>query len=112
MSLDTEFRVLLLDVVREVVREELGPRPTALQAELLTYEQAKQRFSVSPRTLSRWVSAGRLRAFGKGRLRRVRAEDVRACLEQDKAPAAAPAPIDDVKNKVTSILATLPRRGR
>jgi excisionase family DNA binding protein len=84
MSLDTEFRVLLRDVVREVVREEIGPRPTELQRELLTYKQVRAQFSVSERTLSRWVQEGRLKASGKGRLRRVRAADVRACLEQDK----------------------------
>ncbi|MDP2275256.1 MAG: helix-turn-helix domain-containing protein [Archangium sp.] len=108
MSFENEFRGMLREVMREVVREEMGARPTDLQNELLTYEQASERFSVSARTLTRWVKAKRLRAFGKGRLRRVRAEDVKACLEeaeQTKAPAAM-----DVKSKVHSILSSLPGR--
>ncbi len=108
MSFENEYRGMLREVVREVLREELGARPTELQNELLTYDQASKRFSVSPRTLTRWVNAKRLRAFGKGRLRRVRADDVKACLEeaeQAKAPAAV-----DVKSKVHSILSSLPGR--
>jgi excisionase family DNA binding protein len=111
MSLETELRGMLRDVVREVVREELGnSRPTALQEELLTYEQVEQRFSISPRTLSRWVKEKKLKRYGKGKLTRVRAEDVKACLDQGNAPAAQP--VADVKTKVTSILASLPGRSR
>jgi excisionase family DNA binding protein len=107
MSLEAELRGMLRDVVREVVREEMTRAPD-LQTELLTYDQAHARFSVSARTVSRWVKAKRLRAFGKGKLRRVRAEDVRACLEGSDSVKAQP----DVRSKVTSILATLPGRGR
>lgn len=104
MSLDAELRAVLRDVVREVVREEMGPRRTKLEEELLTYEQAHERFKVSSRTLSRWVKSGELRAFGKGKLRRVRAEDVVRRLVGEPIKAS------DTKSKVTSILATLPGR--
>lgn len=110
MSLETELRGMLRDVVREVVREELGARPTELQDELLTYEQAHQRFKLSPRTLSRWVKAGRLKGFGKGRTRRVRAADLKACLEGAASPASESK--SDVKAKVTSILASVQGRSR
>lgn len=107
MSLNIAFRAMLLDVVREVVREELGARPADLERELLTYEQAAALASCSASTIKRWVRDGALAASGKGKLRRVRAADVRACLQSD-AKRAAEAP--DLKANVTSILATLPRR--
>lgn len=109
MGLELEFRAVLREVVREVVREEMGarPRPTELEHELLTYEQAAELASCSSSTIKRWVRSGALTASGKGKLRRVRARDVRACLQADEQRAAE-AP--DLKANVTSILATVVRR--
>lgn len=107
MSFENELRGMLRDVVREVVREELGARPTDLQNELLTYEQAGELVSVSPSTIKRWVSKGKLAAVGKGKLRRVRGVDVQKCFEGD-SEATAP----DINASVTSILASLPGRKR
>jgi excisionase family DNA binding protein len=110
MTLEFELRAMLRDVVREVVREEIGARPTELQAELLTFDEAAQKVSVSKSTIKRWVRTGRLTARGEGRIKRVRIEDLRACLEGTKA--AAPSSKPDTQARVTSILASLPRRAR
>lgn len=107
MSFENEMRGMLREVVREVLREEMGPRATDLEKELLTYDQAAELVSVSPSTIKRWVSKGALAAVGKGKLRRVRGVDVRKCFEGD-AEVATP----DVKASVTSILASLPGRKR
>ncbi|MBL8910383.1 MAG: helix-turn-helix domain-containing protein [Archangium sp.] len=109
MSLEIELRAMLRDVVREVVREEIGARPTELQSELLTYAQAAEKVSVSTSTIKRWVKDGLLVARGKGRIKRVRIEDVRACLEGE--PPAKPLKSVDTASRVTSILSSLPRRG-
>jgi excisionase family DNA binding protein len=108
MGIELELRVMLRDVVREVVREELGARPsTELEAELLTYAQAGALVSVGRTTIKRWVRSGALVALGKGRLRRVRAADVRACLQARERPPAPAVP--ELKQNVHSILASLPR---
>lgn len=103
MSLESEFREMLRDVVRTVVREELGAAATPLQAELLTYDQAAESVNVSASTIKRWVSSKRLKAYGKGKLRRVRGEDVRACFERDDVKNEEP----NIKASVTSILASV-----
>lgn len=105
MSIESAFREMLRDVVREVVREQLGDRPTELQTELLTYEQAAQHFTISISTLKRWVASSRLKAYGKGKLRRVRSDDVRACMESSSSSAKTNEP--DLKASVTSILASV-----
>ncbi len=105
-TLEAAFRALLRDVVREVVREEMGAPKLSLERELLTYKQGAALISVSPGTLKRWVKSGRLRGFGSGRLRRVRAEDVRAALES--GPLARPQL--STQESARRILATLPGR--
>lgn len=107
MSLELELRTMLRDVVREVVREELGERPTTLAGEMLTYEEAAELVHVSASTVKRWVKRGRLGVVGEGRIRRVRAEDLRACLAGNTRPT--PPTKLDAKASVTNILASLKR---
>lgn len=110
MSLDASMEEILRRVVREELDRRLGspgaPAPT-LEREVLTYEQAADLAACSTTTIKRWVKSGALAATGKGKLRRVRAADVRSCLavgpinvERPTAPQAS----------VTSILATVERR--
>lgn len=106
MSLELELRAMLRDVVRDVVREEMGARPTELEREFLTYEQAASLVSVSASTIKRWVRAGALSASGKGKLRRVRADDVRQCLKSDATSVERPASFGA---SVSSILSTVRR---
>ena len=113
-TLETTLRVMITDAVRDAVREVLsaeGRKTTSGSAEFLTYADAAGRLSISVSTLKRWVRAGRLRACGSGKVRRVRAADVDALLADpmvtpaqglDEAPAA----------RAQAILATLPRRSR
>lgn len=102
MTLDLLFRSMLVDVVREVVRAELGS--ATQKTEFLTYAEAAQFAHVSVATLKRWVHDGRLRAFGEGRVRRVKTEDVRACVEGRSKPVANAATVNE---KVLSILSSV-----
>ena len=100
MSIDLAIRSLLKEVVREVVREEMGSDERAgSNAEFLTYAEAGELAHVSVATIKRWVRDERLRAFGEGRVRRVKSGDVRQCLEGRQRPTAS------VNSKVSSILA-------
>lgn len=107
MSIEESLRALVRETVREAVREVLGAgtAPSSLRRELLTYEEAAAEVAVSTSTIKRWVRGGQLPARGKGKLRRVRVEDVRACL----AGESKPKPANDVKANVTSILASVRR---
>ena len=112
MSLETELRVMLREVVREVVREEMGAKlspSTDLQRELVTYAEAGELVNVSSSTIKRWVAAGRLEAFGEGKLRRVRPEDVRACLAGKRSVSKQKPERDDVGASVRSILSSIKR---
>ena len=107
MSLELDMRALMREVAREVYREEVGRRPTELERELLTLEQAADLVSVSKTTVRRWTKQG-LASTGEGKLRRVRSEDV---LNYVKGGACSTAATPIEKNAtVTSILASLPGR--
>lgn len=107
MSLENELRGWVVEVVRQVVREEMGSGRPELAKELLTYEQGAELVSVHPSTIKRWVASGKLAAVGKGKLRRVRGIDVQKCFEGDPETAAP-----DVKENVRSIIDSLPGRKR
>lgn len=109
MSLDAAFRDMVRDVVRDVLREERAAPTPALEAELMTFDQASKRFTVSVSTLKRWVKDGLLASHGKGKLRRVRAADVEACFANKTATPRMSASAT-LKNNVMSILASIPRR--
>lgn len=82
MSLDSAFRELLVDVVRQVVREELGGAVPSPGLELMSYDQAAKAAGITRATVKKWVSTGRLRAIGSRRSRRVRREDLLSALEE------------------------------
>lgn len=104
MTLELALKNLLRDVVREAVRDELGNSPTrGPSAEFLTYGEAAKHVRVSLATIKRWVSAGRLQAFGVGRVKRVKAAEVEACLRGQRV--ARRATTDD--ERVVSILDSL-----
>lgn len=102
MTLDLLFRSMLVDVVREVVREEMGSATP--KTEFLTYAEGAKLARVSVATLKRWVRDGHLDAFGEGRVRRVKPADVCACVEGRKRS------VGTENSKISSILASV--RGR
>lgn len=108
MTLDEALKPALRDLVREVMREELGVPKTALERDLLTYKEAADLVRVGLSTIKRWVATKALKTQGSGRLRRVLAADVRAChANGGKVKPDAPS---RAEASVTSILSSLPRR--
>jgi len=99
------FRALLLDVVREVIREELGARP-ASGDDYLSVARAAEVADVTAGTIRTWMCEGRLARFRAGRELRVRRADLERLL-RGEAPGTEPSPEEaaDVYFKRT-------RRGR
>lgn len=96
MSIDLAIRSLLRDVVREVVREELTPMSTrAADPEFLTYAQAAALVGVSAKTVKQWGYSGRLTTYGHGRIKRVKSEEVRACLAGGRRAPSEKVSVDD-----------------
>jgi excisionase family DNA binding protein len=96
MSLDSLFRTMLTDVVREVVREELAPKQSAVSSEFLTYREAAELARVTPKTIKAWVRRGLLCAYGEGRVKRVKPNDVRERLSETRKRVSTQRPVDDV----------------
>jgi excisionase family DNA binding protein len=84
------FRALLLGVVREVLREELGARPAATE-EYLSVARAAEVADVTAGTIRTWMSEGRLARFRAGRELRVRRADLERLL-RGEAPGTEASP--------------------
>jgi excisionase family DNA binding protein len=84
------FRALLLDVVREVIREELGARPSTSD-EYLSVARAAEVADVSAGTIRTWMCEGRLTRFRAGRELRVRRADLERLL-RGEAPGTEASP--------------------
>lgn len=105
MSVDQD----LYDLVRRAVRDELRETPAARPAEpapdLVKIGQVKRWVQVSPSTVKKWIAAGALTKYGKGRVALVKLDEVRALLARRGKLAEAP-PAD----RAGVILSTLGRR--
>lgn len=106
------FEQELKQLVKEAVREalaELGYRPGAAAADedLVKLKDVRPRVDVGVSTLKKWIAAGQLPSYGKGRSVRVRLGEVRACFARRRAAVADPS---TPGAKANAILATLPRR--
>jgi excisionase family DNA binding protein len=84
------FRALLLDVLREVIRDELGARPSSCD-EYLSVARAAEVADVTAATIRTWMSEGRLARFRAGRELRVRRADLERLL-RGEAPGAQASP--------------------
>lgn len=96
MTLDLAIRSLLRDVVREVVREELGGGRSSGSPGYLTYSEAAELVGVSAKTVKQWAYSGRLATYGEGRIKRVKPDEVRACLSMGRRAPRASIAVDDV----------------
>lgn len=74
------------EIVRRVIREELGERKTA--DDFLTVKEAAVVLDVSQKTVRRWIDDGSLPSYGEGRLIRVK----RSEAERRLLPRGAKAP--------------------
>ncbi len=106
MIFEDAFRHLLADTVRTVVREELAQLSQA-GGRLVTIDHAASLVDVSKKTVRRWVDSGELASHGEGRLTRVDADEVKACLARQKAPRGK---TESVEERTEHILSTLPGR--
>lgn len=88
---ETRFRALLVDVVREVIREELAVRP-ALE-EYLSPARAAEVAEVTAGTIRAWVAEGRLGRYHAGRELRVKRADLERLL-RGEAPGTKRSPED------------------
>lgn len=81
MPIEQDLREIFESVLRRVLGEEL-PRVLATMKpdEMLTYDEAEARFSVSVSTLKNWLQAGVITRYGTGRLTRVKASEIIAVL--------------------------------
>jgi len=79
-------------VVRRVLREELlaVAAPAAVEPDFVKLSEVARWVQVSRSTLKKWVAAGELASYGKGRLVRVRLAEVRAVLQRRRAGVADP----------------------
>lgn len=104
MTLDLLFKSILRDVVREVVRDEMQPSaPRVADAEFLSYKQAAELVGVSTKTIKTWVYSGRLTSYGDTpRIKRVKSEDVRACMLRVRRRAPD---TESVEDRVAQMLA-------
>lgn len=101
MTLDLMLRSMLRDVVREVVREEMAPAAArAPESDFLTYAKAAALVGVSAKTVKQWAYSGRLATYGEGRLKRVKPDEVRACMTKEKRAPVASVEIDNVVAKM------------
>src|SRR5579871_5491512 len=86
-ELDFAMRQLVREAVRDALREELPgllksatAAPPAPNDEYLSVKRAAAMISVNPETIRSWLQQGRLKRYGHGRVLRVRAEDLHACM--------------------------------
>ena len=94
--LETALRAFLVDVIRQVVREEvqlakqeaaLAPvEPPAHDAYLTTADAARL-VSVTEPTIRRWVASGDLKAYRAGRQYRIRLSELHQTIERTTNPA-------------------------
>lgn len=105
MTVDRQLYDLIRTAVRDELRESAVPRAAATEPDMVKLGDVRKWVDVSKSTLKAWIKANRLPAYGKGRLLRVKLDDVRACLKRS-SPALAVAPGD----QAGAIVASLPRR--
>jgi hypothetical protein len=86
---ENAFRALLIDVMREVIREELGQHSS--RDEYLSVARAAEVADVTPGTIRAWMCEGRLGRFHAGRELRVRRMDLERLL-RGETPGAEPSP--------------------
>ena len=73
---ETKLRALVRDEVRCVIREELASNTS----EFLSVADAARAASVSPQTIRKWMSEGKLPRHAAGRVLRIRRTDLEKCL--------------------------------
>lgn len=108
MSLD----VIVRDIVRAALREELGPQLREALAGIgasagggfIRQREAARRAGVSPAKLRKLVKAGKLKAYGEGRSVLYRWEDIEALFSRRDATTDAPVA------SVESIMSRLARK--
>jgi excisionase family DNA binding protein len=98
------FRALLIDVLRAVIREELGARRSRPD-EYLSVARAASVAEVTPGTIRSWIREGRLGRFRAGRELRVRRTDLERLL-LGEAPGGMASP----EERARAILARASRR--
>jgi excisionase family DNA binding protein len=74
MTIETGLRALLVEVAREVLREELAKMPR--REEFLSTAKAAAHAQVAAGTIRRWIRERRLVGYRAGRQVRVRREDL------------------------------------
>lgn len=87
---EAAFRALLLEVMREVIREELGPR-RSISDEYLSVGRAAAVAEVTPGTIRLWMNEGKLGRHRAGRELRVKRADLERLL-RGEAPSTDPSP--------------------
>ena len=91
VTLDEVVRDLLRVEIRAVVREELalvrGPGVADAQTEFLTVKAAAKMTSVAVNTMRAWLREGGLKAYGAGRVLRIRRSELFEFLARPSAPA-------------------------
>jgi excisionase family DNA binding protein len=94
VSLDQEFRRVVEDAVRRVVREELARtrEPTGAGDAFLSVADAGRLAAVAPCTIRAWLDAGKLRQYQAGRVFRVRRSELLALLEAGPSGDASVSP--------------------
>ena len=85
--IEAALRSMIEDVVRKVLREELGASPGANGDEYLSVATAARVAEVAPATIRGWIAEGRLHRYAAGREIRVRRAELEALLA---APATSP----------------------
>ena len=103
MVLEDALTQVIREAVRVAIREEirevapaLNPRTPAAADELLTIAEAAVHAKLSAPTIQKWLRAGKLTRYGKGRNTRVsRAELLRALASDGSAAAKPEVAVDD-----------------
>lgn len=98
MTLEEQLGKLLEDVVRRVVREELGARHG--EDRYLSTAHAAELLDVEPETIAEWVRQGKLTRYQAGRGLRVSLLELRAFVK-----TAPPAPAEDPRRLSPEALA-------
>jgi excisionase family DNA binding protein len=93
LGLDVALRAMIIEVVRDVVKEEIGRAVAKTSSdEYLSPAEAARIASVAPGTIRRWMREGRIATHRAGRSVRVRRTDLVVFLRAERKPAPTMTP--------------------